>query len=78
MPPCSTHQAGSEQHSRVAWVGPCGDALLEGLVSSWPIPIFPHTWLGLEHSLLIGRLGVQDFRAGKDSVFVPMPRSFLL
>lgn len=47
----------------------------EGLVSSWPIPIFPHAWLGLEHSLW---LDVEDFRAGKTQcLLLPMPRSFL-
>lgn len=48
VPPCTTQQAGSEQYSRVWTLWRCS---LERLVSSWPIPIFPHPWLGLEHSV---------------------------
>lgn len=46
VPPCTTHQAGSEQYSRVAWFGPRETLSWKGWFHPGPFPSF-HT-LGLD------------------------------
>lgn len=55
--------------------GPCGDALLEGLVSSRPIPIFSCTCLGLEHSVHRRKAACVGFLGKTRCLLLPMPRS---